>query len=502
MADDLTLSTPLGQAKDPGPPPAPGIQGEPAEPTAPKMPTDVQSWYWDHAQKIIPKFDEAVKSAHETIASQQRDLAAFKAKSLGAPGLPESPELPPAPEAPKITARPFLASVPGEDAVTSLNKLMAGLGLMAQMGVGIKGGYPTGALAAYQGALEGWQAGDQHRAANQFQTFMGQLKQYDRDVNAIRAKYEDAIRKYGADQDRLKMEFGILSAEHGNAREASELAFRDPLRAFEQVNAIAKNLTDMQNSASTLALRNLEFYENKTIRTTDLALKIQEAARKEREHAENQALVKSIFQGGAGGQGGFEVSSIDPVSGKVMFAPRKGPEASERKDIAQMNALITLGTDLSADWKAKPSLMPTIRQRLQEREMGMGIRPSDVVGSSMTPEQRTFFANATDLMAAYRAIRSGLAVTNPEALRSAPLVPDDPGALRQEQLDAIIGWASRNRTEIGRALEAAGRTPGPNPQVTERKPPSTKAVLSQDQYGALKARGYSDADIRGAYEVR
>jgi len=219
----------------------------------------------------------------------------------------------------------------------------------------------------------------------------------------------------------------------------------------------------MQNSAALLAFRHMSYLDDRAIKLERLALDQREASRKEREHAESVALVKSIFQGGAGGQGGFEVSTIDPVTGKVTFAPRKGPEAGERKEIAQLNGLLTLGRGLMQDWAQNPDLMPSVRQRLQERELGYGVRASDVVGRGMTDQQRTFFANATDLISAYRAVRSGLVVTNPEALRSAPLVPDDPGALTQEQLKALTGWAERNRSEIARALESAGRTTGPAP---------------------------------------
>jgi hypothetical protein len=257
-APDLTLTTPLGQK--PGPP-------------------DLATWYQGEMDALIPRFEAASKAAQESITARGAELRGLRERAATAPGLPESPELPEAPAAPKITSRPFLAGMPGEDPVQSLNKAMAGFGLMAQMAVGIKGGFPSGALAAYTGALEGWQKGDQRRAANQWQTYMGELKQHDNDVQAIRLKYEDAIRKWGADQNRLKEEFGIIAAEHGVAREGIELGFKDPQRAYEMVGQTARLLSDMQSSAANLALKNAMWY-------ADRELKLQDFAQKERFHAD------------------------------------------------------------------------------------------------------------------------------------------------------------------------------------------------------------------------
>jgi hypothetical protein len=259
--------TPPAPVAPPGPPPPP-----PAEVEV-KPPASIADWYRQEMDTLIPRFDAASKAAQESIAQRSQDLRGVRERVATAPGLPESPALPDTPQAPKITARPFLASVPGEDAVTSLNKLMSGLGLIAQMAVGIRGGFPEGALAAYTGALNGWQAGDQRRAANEYQTFLGELKTYDRDVAAIRTKYDDAVRKWGGDQDRLKTELGILAAEHGLGREAIELSFRDPQRAYEQLNTTAKLLGDMQSSAANLAMKNAQWYADRELKLLDFAQK-------------------------------------------------------------------------------------------------------------------------------------------------------------------------------------------------------------------------------------
>ncbi len=283
MADDLTLSTPLGQPKDPGPPP-PMPEGKPAETP------DLATWYRSNMDNLIPKFEAATKAAQDSIAQRRTELADLKTRTLGAPGLPEPPETPLAPAAPKITSRPFLAGGPGDDAFTSLNKAMAGLGLIAQMGMGIKGGYPQGALAAYTGALQGWKAGDIRRGANEWQTYLGELQTYDRDVASIRQKYDDLIRKWGADQDRLKTEMGILAAEHGLGREAIEMSFREPMMAFDQLNTTAKILSDLQANAANLALKNAMWLDDRT-------LKLMKMEQDQKQHAEKMAAEKEKTKG-------------------------------------------------------------------------------------------------------------------------------------------------------------------------------------------------------------
>ena len=164
----------------------------------------------------------------------------------------------------------------------------------------------------------------------------------------------------------------------------------------------------------------------------------------------------------------------------TMFAPTpKPPEAAERKEIGHLNALITLGDRLIAEWAANPRLKAGTLARLGEREIGLGVKSSDLIGPTQTDAQRTFMADATDLMATYRALRSGLAVTNPEAMRSMPLVPDDPGGLTPQQLSSLVGWAKRNRVEIDRSLSAAGRRTGAEPLPGSSSPSAPSAGVWQ-----------------------
>lgn len=269
-ADILREPKPAGPAAPP-PPAAPPDAGEPTPPA------NVAEWYQQQVGVLLPKFDAATKAAQESIVKRQTDLAGVRGRIATAPGVPEPPALPEQPPAPKITARPFLESAPGEPAVQSLNKAMAGFGLLAQMAVGIAGGFPSGALSAYTGALTGWKQGDLRRGAEEWKNYMAELGQYDRDVRNIRQQYDDVVKKWAADQERMKLELGILAAEHNLGREAIELSFKDPERALAQVNTTAKVLGDMQRDAANIAFKNMEWI-------SDRAYKADVLAQKERHH--------------------------------------------------------------------------------------------------------------------------------------------------------------------------------------------------------------------------
>ena len=428
MATDLKLDTPLGvpPAVDPGAPPAPADQAKPA------APTDLAGWYRSEMDTLIPKFEAANKAAQESIARRSTDLAGVRERVVTAPGLPESPELPAPPPAPKITARPFLASVPGEDAVTSLNKAMAGFGLMAQMAVGIRGGFPQGALAAYTGALEGWQAGDQRRAANQWQTYMGELKQHERDVAAIRMKYDDAVRKWGGDQDRLKTELGILAAEHGLGREAIALSFQEPERALANLNTTAKLLGDMQASAANLALKNAMWLDDRSMKLAKMAqdaaehqaaqaLKAKEFEQKERFHADTLQAQR-------------ERATEKPISGPVAERAAALQEAMTSRD--QINAL-------RADPKIKAELDAWIGPVASRRRLGSWIPGGAYQPPAAVVKMDQALANLRNT--ALKA-RSGGAVTEPEQKRFDIEFPNvaEPPEMFWKKYDAIERNVAQN----------------------------------------------------------
>src|SRR6266568_1770720 len=110
MADDLTLNTPLGQAKDPGPPPPPPGAKETKATAEPDMP----KWYWDEYTRIKGSFEKADTMAESTLGRQKEQLGELKGRILASPPAPKAPSLPPLPAQKPQKARPFLEGGPGE----------------------------------------------------------------------------------------------------------------------------------------------------------------------------------------------------------------------------------------------------------------------------------------------------------------------------------------------------------------------------------------------------
>src|SRR5260370_5508108 len=81
---------------------------------------------------------------------------------------PTPPETPNYPAPPQQKIRPFAENTPGEPWQVTANKAMMTLALLAQGVGGLVTKYPQGALAAMEGAYQGWQQGDRERGDRQF----------------------------------------------------------------------------------------------------------------------------------------------------------------------------------------------------------------------------------------------------------------------------------------------------------------------------------------------
>jgi len=166
----------------------------------------------------------------------------------------------------------------------------------------------------------------------------------------------------------------------------------------------------------------------------------------------------------------------------------KPPEAGERKAISEANSILTLGDNLITRWTKEPKLMPGVVGRLKERELPLGLRLSQFFGPGMNEEQRRFMADAAIVIGSYRRAYSGLAVTAPESLMSAPVVPQDAGAMTMAQLKAIVSWTRENRKAMDEVLIEAGRRPGaPAPQMPQAGPgPMTRRVRVRSKTDAKR----------------
>jgi len=167
-------------------------------------------------------------------------------------------------------------------------------------------------------------------------------------------------------------------------------------------------------------------------------------------------------------------STSEPIAPSARIpAPPKPPQAGERERIATLNSMIPVVDRLIKQWDADPDAKPSAIRQLSEREMAFGIKLADLGIGGTTSAQKTFMAEAGQVVADYRTLKQGLNVTQSEALRSMPTIPDDPAALTREQLVALRRWMNDNRAEIDRALVAARHMPGPKPQVTPSQGPSS-----------------------------
>lgn len=242
---------------EPGPPPPPPDATEKKATTEPDLP----GWYRDEYARIKGSFEKADTMAEATLGRQKEQLGELKGRILSSPAAPKAPELPPVPAQKPMTAKPFLEGGPGESWQNSLQKIMMGFGLMGQMAVGLKGGFPNGALAAYSGALEGWQQGDKDRAAREWTNYLDEVQRNEKESRRIRQAFDDKTAEWGHDQERLKTELTLLGAEHGLDGQFLDMARQQPERALKLLDQQTNMWRQMKNDAASLTMKNLMFLQ-------------------------------------------------------------------------------------------------------------------------------------------------------------------------------------------------------------------------------------------------
>ena len=256
----------LAQAAPPlaGPSPAPPA----AEPSLEALAAQQTA----QAQTLYDAYIEGMKSANEKYDKASEDMRNFLQRRsealqpereayrevVGRPN-PKVPEVPAVTPLPATGARPFLEGLPGESTTTSLQRMLTGLSLIAQMGVGIGTGYSRGALAAYTGALEGWQQGDRQRAENEWAQYLQQVAAMQRDYKNRHRAYTDIIEANKWDEQKMRLALGMRAAEFGEEQQAIELAFKDA-DAFRKRNEVtgamaAKLQHDAANTTTKLVLQ-------------------------------------------------------------------------------------------------------------------------------------------------------------------------------------------------------------------------------------------------------
>jgi hypothetical protein len=162
----------------------------PARPAFPDLAAEIMQ---NRAQleTVRKRREEAVaaeKAALERRETQMAPVLGAAAQTLTAPREPRPGPLALTPP-PSRQLTDFLAPVQGEHPATTISKLIQGIGLLATGFTGLARGAPTAALAALQGALQGWHEGDKERADRHF-------KDWQAKTDAVIAEHEDRHRRW------------------------------------------------------------------------------------------------------------------------------------------------------------------------------------------------------------------------------------------------------------------------------------------------------------------
>lgn len=206
-------------------------------------------------QEAGQKSQDAVDAARQAVQDAQAERAPLDAavtQVVGQP-LPEPPKPGAEPAIPKTGLRPFGQPRDGqEDPYSLLNNGLMMLGLIVQMGTGVSKGYANGALAAYSGALEGWAAGDDQRAKQDWQRYLAQVEQGKRAWDRAQTRYTDLVKARGQNLDELKVRLGILAAKQSDRKELIDLAFKDSDQYFKMADLEGKNWKELLDTSQKL----------------------------------------------------------------------------------------------------------------------------------------------------------------------------------------------------------------------------------------------------------
>jgi len=206
---------------------------------------EAQGYYKDAADEM-----NRIQTLRE--ADQDRLQGRADALEQGATRLPAPPQAPDEPDVPSRAAQPFLNLGENAGLVQSLNSTLYGLGLLAQMGMGMAKGYPSGALAAYTGALDGWAKGDAVRAEHMWKEYLAGVAKMSREYQRQRDEYQDILDRFGLSRDMLGTQLSLAAAKNGLAKERVLLAAQKPdefMRVHQlfdgQISALRKQAADI-----------------------------------------------------------------------------------------------------------------------------------------------------------------------------------------------------------------------------------------------------------------
>ena len=237
----------------PAPPKAPAPPGDPFIAEALRQGQEQSAFTQQLIESmgaLLPQYQQAQKFEAESLKARQERLTDLEgqqkqmAKDVAATPEPGTYTEPPVPH---IQLRPFGEGLPGESAAQTLNRTLMSLGLMVQMGFGLAGNYPQGALAAFTGALTGWQRGDKERAEQDWLEYQAQVGKAAREWRASVQKFEALRQKHADNLEQFKLQLGMEAARSGYDDRMVQLMFRAPDEAQKILGMQGKALQDLFN---------------------------------------------------------------------------------------------------------------------------------------------------------------------------------------------------------------------------------------------------------------
>ena len=207
--------------------------------------------------------EAARRSGQEVLAAGQQVRQTAQANA------PEPPVMPPAPEG----LRAFLAPSANEAPEQSIAKLLTVFGLFAQGISGAARGDARASLAAFTGAMQGWQEGDRARADREFKVWQATSAAMRDKWTMARQRFDDimsnaklgydqklqgvklAMLEYGLDYDAAKLEREGLDAALAvvEKRQATLDTLMRNVGEMEQKWLMAKDRNDLQESIASQA---------------------------------------------------------------------------------------------------------------------------------------------------------------------------------------------------------------------------------------------------------
>lgn len=177
---------------------------------------------------------------------------------------PTAPETPNYPTPPSQKIRPFADNTPGEPWQVTAQKAMLQLGLLAQSVGGLVTGYPKGALAAMEGAYQGWAEGDKERGDRQFKEWGAITEQMKDKYEQDREHFRDLWENWQGDIESLKAKLGLEAAKMGASQGALEALQQNPETILKWLDDRKKLSLDSWQTWNQLALqhRAQQFHED------------------------------------------------------------------------------------------------------------------------------------------------------------------------------------------------------------------------------------------------